>query len=88
MHETTAIDEIAKFLFEFLVMGVIVKYIIVHWVAQKMLALFKFFLLKTQRHVIYWAHFHEKAIGKTHQYATPEECRDGICRTFGKDTPS
>lgn len=66
----------------FLTVTVLVKYIISQWVANKIMGIFKLLVVRSERHAVYWVHYHQKAIGKTHQYPTPNVCQDGVCKIF------
>lgn len=70
---------------EFLLVTVLFKYIILRWIAEKLGKFLKSQLVRTRVHVVYWIHYREKALGHGHQYASPEVCRDGVCKTMHED---
>lgn len=80
MNFPTDVSQIPAFLFEFFVVGILIKYVFAKWLAEKVLKGIKFVLVRSQRHAIYWLHYREKAMGHGHQYETPELCQDGVCR--------
>lgn len=67
---------------EFVVVTVIFKVIIVHWLADKLLALLKFILVRSERQAVIWVHYYDKALGRAHKYPSPMECQDGLCKSF------
>lgn len=67
--------------FNFIVVGIFFKYIVVRWIADKMTKALKVFLVRTEHQAVAWIHYKEKARGHGHQYPTPELCQDGVCRT-------
>lgn len=61
---------------------VIVKYIILHWVADQIQKWFKRIVIRTKQQAILWVHYREKAMGHGHKYKSPETCQDGVCRAY------
>lgn len=77
-----SIYELASWLFG----GVIVKYIITKAIATELVAFFKYCFVRTQRHIVIYIHYREKAMKKGHDYPTPELCDDGVCKSYRAKT--
>lgn len=67
---------------EFVIVTVLFKVIVVHWIADRILALLKFMLVRSERQAVMWIHYYDKALGHAHQYPNPAECQDGLCKSF------
>lgn len=67
---------------EWFFVTIIIKYIVVRWIADIVLTNIKRVLIKTRTHAIYWFHYRERAAGHGHKYDTPELCQDGACKSL------
>ena len=70
------------FLWDFLVMTVVVKAIAAHWVAQQVKKGWKKLIGSTDRYTAIWAHYQERAKGHGHQNDDVTHCRQGNCVVF------
>jgi len=70
---------VLKTLFEFIVFTVIVKAIIAHWLAQKIL---EWVTKENARNMAIWQHWVNWAKGKGHAQESVLNCNDGACATF------
>lgn len=73
------IDLVVK-LGEFLFFTVIIKYIVLKWVAERLLTMFKRFFVTTERAAAIWMHYVNQALNKGHRHDTPIDCEDDRCR--------
>ena len=64
---------------EFLFVTIIFKVIIVRWLAEQLLKIFKKFFVKTNRDIAIWIHYYNRALNKGHQHKTPVICDEGGC---------
>ncbi len=65
---------------EFLLFTVVFKYIIVHWIAEQLVRIFKYFFVRSKREVAIWIHYRNQAMNKGHKHDTPIDCEDEWCR--------
>ena len=72
-------------IFDFLIVTIIFKYIIVHWIAEKCMKAFKFMIVKTKSEAISWIHYSEGSSGNGHKSSTPYNCEDGYCKQLHDD---
>jgi hypothetical protein len=70
---------------DFIVVTVLFKYIILHWLTDMIVRVFKFVVIRTKDEAITWYHYSEGARGHGHTAATPYLCDDGICRQIKKE---
>lgn len=74
----TAWDWILKTL-EFFFVTILLKYIVAHWVAERLTKLFKRLVIKTKEQAILWIHYRDRAMGHGHD-RDPDVCLDGSCQ--------
>lgn len=65
---------------DFIVVTVIFKYIVVHWIAEKCMGVFKWAMIRSKDEAIAWYHYSEGAMGHGHTARTPHLCEDGFCK--------
>ena len=70
------------FLWDFLVITVITKAIIAHWVAKQLMKYFKKLVGSTERNTAIWTHFQNRAKGNGHASDDVVGCRDEGCQVF------
>lgn len=74
-----------KFIFDFVVMGVIVKIIVGHWLADRILEYGNRFYKSANRNIrskAIWDHFQLRAAGEGHQHSNILACREGQCASL------
>lgn len=67
---------------KYLFVTVFLKYIVTKWVAIKLGEFLKFLLIRTERNVVYYIHYRDRAMKRGHMPYRPEDCADGVCRAF------
>jgi len=72
-----------RFLTEFLIGTVIIKLIIAHSMADLILKLLKWMLIRTKQQAILWIHYRDRAMNRGHalEHAV---CIDGLCHFINK----
>lgn len=76
--------ESAKVIFDFLVFTVIVKMIIGHWVAQRLVAAAKTWFDSTDRRRAIWLHYQARAAGNGHDNNNVLTCGQEHCQIFSQ----
>jgi uncharacterized membrane protein len=75
------IHDIIKFIVDFVFLGVVVKIIVGHWLAERIVKYGGEFLTKTERNAAIRLHFIEKLQGIKHTQSI-STCTEGKCRIF------
>lgn len=75
-------DRIVDILNEFFVIGV-AAYIVRGWIAGKVVAYGRKFLVKTERDRAIVSHYSAQALGQGHGSASVLDCGEGKCAVFG-----
>lgn len=57
-----------KSITDFLVTAVIIKYIVAHWIADRLISIFKKVFITSERDIAIWLHFKNKALNKSHKH--------------------
>lgn len=66
-------------LWDLVIIGVIYKVIIAHWIADQIMTWAKKKLIKSKRQLALWIHFRDKAMNRGHK-EDPQLCFDGLCK--------
>lgn len=70
---------------EFLIFTVVIKMIIGHWLAERIMNLAKFYFNNPEHNERYraiWDHFQAKALGNGHNSGDVLDCKQGKCAVF------
>lgn len=79
-HASSAVAFLASLAWLFFT-TIVIKYIVVKWVAEKTrIILFKMFV-KSSRDLAVWLHYFNRRVDKGHQHPLPK-CDDGQCAKF------
>lgn len=65
-----------KFVFDFLIVGIIFKLIVGHWIAERII---KWFTSKNERNLAIWQHFVNRSYGRGHESHYVLDCSEGKC---------
>lgn len=71
--------ELVKAAFEFILYGVIIKYVIAKWLAGMFVRYFKKYIVQTARERAIWTHYIEHSLKHGHKKRSPVKCQDGAC---------
>lgn len=74
------LPELARAVFDFIIYGVIVKYVIAKWLARLFTKYFKKYIVQTARERAIWTHYIEHAVKHGHRPKSPLKCEDGACK--------
>lgn len=74
----------AKVLFDFLIFTVIVKMIIGHWIASRLVDAAKAWFGSNDRKQAIWLHYQAKAAGKGHNNTNVLTCGQEHCQIFSQ----
>jgi hypothetical protein len=73
------IKDIFKFVFDFLIVTVVFKLIVGHWIAQQII---RWVTKESSRNLAIWQHWLANAKGQGHAIDSVLDCNDGACATF------
>lgn len=64
---------------EFLLFTVLVKAIIVHWLADQIIKILKLLFIRTNRDIAIWLHYYNRALNKGHKHINSHTCSQDNC---------
>lgn len=64
----------------FLFLTIIVKYIVVRWIAEQFVKVFGKLFVKSDREAAIWEHHRYRALQEGHAPKNPSSCIDGNCK--------
>lgn len=67
---------------EWIVSAVIIKYIIAHWIGERILKYSKTWFASTERNTAIWLHYLDRAAGAGHASDSVLDCHQGRCGIF------
>jgi phosphoribosylcarboxyaminoimidazole (NCAIR) mutase len=70
------------FTVDFLVIGVVLKIIVAHWIAQHIMQYSEKVFNSSERNLAIWLHYQANAGGKAHLTGSVLHCTDGKCSIF------
>jgi hypothetical protein len=67
---------------EFIVVGVILKIIVAHWIAERIQKYAISLFSRTERRSAIWNHYRSRAFGRGHESSDILECHEHTCSLF------
>lgn len=63
----------------FLIFTIIVKYILVRWIADQLKKAFLYYYVRSSKEMALWLHHVNRGLNRGHHHRSPLKCKDGRC---------